>query len=271
MITNATMTIRNSLHAPRVPVLGRRGAIPRLQCGASAQLVRSTEAQPHAGRGEDGVAERGCRDGGADLAEAAGRLGALDAIDLDLRRLVHPQIAVVVEVALLDGAVLQGDVAVQRGAQAEEQAALNLRLDGARIDGDAAVDRGDRAAQPHLALRRHLGLDDEAHMAAERRAERDAAPDPRGQGARAPADFARGQIEHAQRARVLGEQRAPVVERILAGGMRELVHEALDHEQVVRRTDAAPPADARARRACRAAPSSRRGSECRRASRRRTR
>ena len=86
------------------------------------------------------------------------------------------------EIALLEGAVLHRHAAVERGAQAKQDAALDLRLDGARIDGDSAIDRRDRAAQAHLALPRNLGLDDETHVAAEGRAQSHAAADPGGQG-----------------------------------------------------------------------------------------
>ena len=69
---------------------------------------------------------------GAGLADAAGRLAALDEMDLDRRRLVDAQHAIVVEVALLDAAVLERDLALQRGGEAEDDAAFDLRLRSCR-------------------------------------------------------------------------------------------------------------------------------------------
>ena len=103
--------------------------------------------QRDAGRGIDRVAQRRRSRGDAGLADAAGRLAALDDVNLDLRRLVDAQHAVVVEVGLLDAALVDGDLAIERGGQAEDQPALELRHDGIGIDGDAGIDRAGDAAQ----------------------------------------------------------------------------------------------------------------------------
>jgi hypothetical protein len=206
------------------------------------RTVHRQRAQPHARGREDRVGQCRCGNGGAHLAESAGGFAALHGVHLDGRRLVDAQHAVVVEVALLDGAALQRDLAEQRRAQPEQQAALDLRLDGTRVHRDATVQRDHRAPQAHLALRRHLDLDHGAHTAAEGVAHGHAAPDARGQRALAPADFFSRQVEHGERARVLLQQRAPVGHRVFLRAVRQLVDEAFHHEQVVRGPHAAPPA-----------------------------
>ena len=59
------------------------------------------------------------------------------------RRVRHPGDRVGVEIALLDPAVPDGDLAEQRGRQAVEHRALDLHRRGQRIDQMAAVDAGD--------------------------------------------------------------------------------------------------------------------------------
>ena len=165
------------------------------------RAVDRQPAQRHAGRGVDRVAQsrRPRRDAG--LADAAGRLAALDDMDFDLRRLVDAQHPVVVEVRLLHPALLDGDLAVERGGEAEDEAALELRRDGIRIDGDAGIDRAGDAPQMHLALLVDLGLDHGGDEAAERRLHAHAAADPRRQRL-APAGFLRDQIERRVQSRL---------------------------------------------------------------------
>jgi hypothetical protein len=50
-------------------------------------------------------------------------------VDFDGRRLVHAQDLVGIEIALLDTAVLQRDLAIERRCDAEDDRALDLRLD----------------------------------------------------------------------------------------------------------------------------------------------
>ncbi len=68
------------------------------------------------------------------------------------RRLVDPEHAIIVEVALLDPAVRYGDLAVQQCAQAEDHAALDLRGNGVRIDDETAVDRAQHAGDSHVTV-----------------------------------------------------------------------------------------------------------------------
>ena len=175
----------------------------------------------------------------AGLADAAGRLAALDDVNVDLRRLIDAQHAVVVEVGLLDAPLVDGDLAVERGGQAEDQPAFELRHDGIGIDGDAGIDRGGDAAQMHLALFVDFGFHHGRDEAAERRLHADAAPDARRQRL-APIGFLRHEIERGQQARVFSKHAAAEVDRILARLARQLVHEAFDGEHIVVGTDAAP-------------------------------
>jgi len=149
-------------------------AVPRVRNDSSEGIgifdqlaaVYGQRAQAHAGGRENGIAESGRRDRGAQFPEAPRRLLARDPIHLHGGYLVHAQVPVVMKVALLHGTILQGDGAVERGAQAEQHAALHLRLGRTRIDDDAAIDRDDRAAQLHLSLRRDLRFHDQAYVAA---------------------------------------------------------------------------------------------------------
>src|SRR5207245_3612449 len=57
---------------------------------------------------------------------------------------------------------------------------------------------------------------------------------------RPPVRLGRGQLQHPLVAGRLAEQRTPVLVRILAGQVGQLVDEALDDETVLRRADRAP-------------------------------
>ena len=172
-------------------------------------MVRQPEGErpePLAGEREHRVGDRRGDGRGPGLADAAHLGAALDDVDLDLRHLVDAQHAVVVEVALLDPAVLEGDGAVERRAEAEGDAALHLGLDAERVHRLAAVDGADHPVHPDLpgAVDRDLGhLGDEA-------AERVVDREPRARPARrrrAPAGLVRGDLEHVGVAGGLAEER----------------------------------------------------------------
>src|SRR2546423_15278203 len=78
-------------------------------CGIDGHL-----SQPLAGRGKDCISD--CRNDGRSpgLTHPAWRLGALNDVNLDRGCLIDAQHLVVVEVALLNTAVLQRDLAVER-------------------------------------------------------------------------------------------------------------------------------------------------------------
>src|SRR5260370_29094856 len=77
-----------------------------------------------AGRCEDRVGHRGCRDRRVWLADPAGRLAAAHQVHFDRRRLLDPQHADLVEVRLLHPAVLERHLAVQGAADSADDPAL---------------------------------------------------------------------------------------------------------------------------------------------------
>jgi len=195
-------------------------------------FVHRQGAQPHAGGREIAL-----QSAGAAMAvptrEAAGASG-LSTRYTSTCGLVHPEIAIVVEVALLECAVLQGDGAVQSGAQAEQEASLDLRLDGARLmampQSIAATARRSRTSPcgvTSASTMRQTWLPN---------GEPRATPRPtRGEGRPSPIRSC------VRRARALPGRVSPW--RATPGGSRsdpfrgmgQLVHEAFDHEEVVRR------------------------------------
>src|SRR6516164_11037356 len=96
----------------------------------------------------------------AGLAHPARRLGALDDVDVDGRRLVHAQDLVRVEVGLLDTPVLERDLAIERGRDAEDDPALDLRLHRVGIDGRAAIDRADHPPDANRSVLAHFDFSD---------------------------------------------------------------------------------------------------------------
>jgi len=130
----------------------------------------------------DGVGEGRRQDGRARLADAARLLLAVDNDHLDLRHLVHAQDRVIVEIGLLDPAVLDGDPAIERGADAVHQSTLDLLADDVRIDRDPAIDHGGEALQARPVGGGQFDLDDHADEAAEPFQDRHAAAGPGGQG-----------------------------------------------------------------------------------------
>src|SRR4029079_4013740 len=107
----------------------------------------------------------GVGDGGSDadrtgLADAARRFAGLHEMDFDDRRFVDPQHAIVVEIALLDAAALEGNFAPQGCAQAKNNAAFDLRNDRVGIDHLAAIDGADDAPDFDLAFLRHFDFGD---------------------------------------------------------------------------------------------------------------
>src|SRR5713101_5122529 len=160
-------------------------------------------------------------------------------MNLDGRRLVYAQDLIVVEIALLDAPIFEGDLAIERRRDAEHDGALDLRLDGVGIDRDAAIDRADDPADANCSVPRHLDFDNLRHVGREDELEGDAAAESLRQWL-SPAGLFGGELEDGLGAGRLIEQRPPIGDRILFRRRRQLVHEAFGHEDVVRRPDAAP-------------------------------
>src|SRR5262245_43534243 len=196
-------------------------------------------AQALAGCREDRVGNRGNDSRGSGFAHPARRLGALEDVNLDGGRLVHAQHLVGIEVGLLDTAVFQRDLAVERRRDAEDDPALDLRLHGIGIDHSAAIDRADDAPDANRSVLRHFDFGNVRHVGGEDELQGDAAADPFRQRL-SPAGLFRGKREDRFGARCLVEQGQPIGGRILFRRSRELIHEAFGHEDIVRRPDAAP-------------------------------
>src|SRR4051812_1231709 len=118
-----------------------RSSVAIQLCDACLCLIADRQlADALAAGREDRISERGHHTRGARLADAAGRVRILYQVHVDARRLVYAQHAVVAEVRLLDAPVLDGDLAMQRGRQTENDAALHLRSNGVGIDLNPAID-----------------------------------------------------------------------------------------------------------------------------------
>src|SRR5581483_7665814 len=85
-------------------------------------------AQTLSRRGEDSIGNGGNDRRRSGLAHASRRLRALDEVNLDDWRIVDPQHLVGVKIRLLDTAVLERDLAMERGRYSEDSSALKLRL-----------------------------------------------------------------------------------------------------------------------------------------------
>src|SRR5271169_7204782 len=173
------------------------------------------------------------------LTHPARRLGTLDDVDLDGRRLIDAQDLVGIEVGLLNAAVLQRDLAIERCRHAEHDRALDLSPDGIGIDDSATIDRADDAPDTNRAILRHFDFGNLRHIGPEDELDGDAAADPFRQRL-SPTDLFRRQLEDGFGAGRLVEKSPPIGDRILLRRRRQFVHEAFGHEDSVRRSDAAP-------------------------------
>src|ERR1700722_5060186 len=205
-----------------------------LSLRAAGQILAADRqgAQPLAGGGEDRVGDRGLDHGRAGLADAAPSLagGGRD-VDFRLRCVLVAGDRVGVEVALLDAAVLHGDLAEQRRREAVDHAAFELRLDAARVHDDAAVADDDDAFDLDLAAsHRDLGghADDRVVALVDGDAAAFAA-----RHRLAPVALLDQEIDDLLEVRAMGEELAPQRHRVLAGRVRHLVDEALHEEHVL--------------------------------------
>src|SRR5579862_4176535 len=207
---------------------------------SSAQRAAHRQcADPLAGGGVDRITERGGGANRARLTHPARSLAARHQMRLDARRLSDPQRREVVEVALLNAAVGEGNLLAERRAQAERHATLELRAHAVRIDHLATIHRAHHALDPHLALLAGADLCDLRQVAPHGELNRYAAA-AAGRQRRAPPRPVGRKIENGTHARRL-EQRPPILHRVLLRRDRELVDEALDHEDAARGPNPAPP------------------------------
>ena len=125
-------------------------------------------------------------------------------------------------------------------------AALHLRLDRVRVHVRSAVARAPDAQHAEASVAAHADLGYFRDERAVRFGHRDAEPGA-GRHRAAPARCFRRGFEDALVPRLLLQERAAELERILARGVGQLVHEALEDEPVLRVADRSPEADRDAR------------------------
>src|SRR6266436_51367 len=134
-----------------------------------------------------------CRSDGRSpgLTHSARRLETLDDVDLDGRRLIDAKDSVGIEVGLLDTAIFESDLAIERRRDTEHDRALDLRSDGIGIDDGTAIDRANDPADANRAVPRHFDFGNLRHIGSEDELDRDATADPFRQWL-SPAGFLRG-------------------------------------------------------------------------------
>ena len=212
--------------------------------------------QPLPGRSEDGVAYAGRNQRKWRLADTARRATAFYEMGFEFWRIWHPQQVIVIEVLLLDHAVLYRDALFQRRAEAHENSALDLRANTVHVDNPAGVDDRHHTINvevatfycdlSHLSEIGCLGVeagDAATAIGAERLA---------------PSCLLGDEIKHVDRASGIGERAIKVgparawasggvlkepaaeVVRIQSGEMSEFVDEALDSKNVERNFHATP-------------------------------
>src|SRR5882672_8905628 len=118
-------------------------------CGASTTLP-ATASKPTI-IGEDSVRHRGSGDGRAWFADSAWRFQVAHQVHLDGRRLVDSHDSNVMEIGLLDPAVLERHAAPQGAADSEDYPALDLGLHRVRVHDRPAIDCADDPVDADLA------------------------------------------------------------------------------------------------------------------------
>src|SRR5712691_6248613 len=124
--------------------------------GSKLSSIDRQLSQTLAGCRKDRVGHCGNDGRGPGLSHPARWLETLDDVDLDRRRLIHAQDLVGIEVGLLDTAVFESDLAIERRRDAEHDCALDLRPDGIGIDDGAAIDRTDDPPDTNCSAARHF-------------------------------------------------------------------------------------------------------------------
>src|SRR5215470_3306785 len=123
-------------------ITGEKIGIASSSSRAQLILERQLPDAP-AGGGENRVRHRGSGDGCAWFADSAWRFQVAHQVHLDGRRLVDSHDSNVMEVGLLDPAVLERHAAPQSAANSEDYAALDLGLHRVRVHGRPAIDCAD--------------------------------------------------------------------------------------------------------------------------------
>src|SRR5271170_659154 len=129
--------------------------VPARSCGLFPRKYVPVDGKlPHsdAGRRKQRVGERGSRRDRPRFTDPAGCLLAVDQVYLDRGGLVYAHYSIIMEIALLNATVGDGDLAIQRCTETEDETALYLCRNRIGIDGDPAVHGADHAPDLHLAI-----------------------------------------------------------------------------------------------------------------------
>src|SRR5580693_1873174 len=187
---------------------------------SGSQLIADRQATDAlASGGEDGVAQRRCEGWKPRLADPARRHVDARGDDVhisDRRRFVDAKHAITVVVALLDAALLEGDLAIERETHSHHRSAFDLRANPLGIGGEAAIDRGVDPRHDQMALIVHHRLDDGCDIGEEAAMDGDTETMPRRQLA-APVSLLRHELDDApETSRVdrVGLERVAVIPEI---------------------------------------------------------
>jgi hypothetical protein len=114
----------------------------------------------------------------AKIALLSAGASARDNVDLDHRRLIHAQHLIGIEIGLLHTTVSEGDFAIERRGNAEDDPALNLRPYNVGIYDGATINRADNAPDTDRPVLRHFHFGDLGHVVGEGVLEGDPAANP---------------------------------------------------------------------------------------------
>src|SRR5579863_1801937 len=204
-------------------------------CRRFTQIVIADRqrAKALAGGGKDRVRHRGADRPGSHFGYAAPHLAAAGYdMDVDLRGLREAHHAIGIEIALYCSAVLDRDLAVERGAQAEDHRTFGLLGDGQGIDHVARVECDSDAINLRLAAWFDGNLGDLRAGAVVVLADRDAAARTRRQRL-APIAFLRRGIQYPEPVWLAGKELASHLIGIEVTRVRDLVEEAFDGKDVL--------------------------------------
>src|SRR5258705_12491771 len=181
----------------------------------NAVVLQRHRADALAGRPVERVQHRRRRDADRRLADAApDRAAGRQEDGFHFRHLRDAHRVVLVEVRLLDAAVLHRALLEEQRRQPVDERPRDLALDLRRVYRVARVGGGDDAVHLDLVAVAHRDLAGRADEAVERLHLREPAVYPLGRGL-APADLLGDRVQHAGVPRMLRHELAPDLERIL--------------------------------------------------------
>src|SRR5215467_13540105 len=149
---DASTTLPATASKPTIKptIIGEKIGIVSSSSGAQLILERQLADAP-AGGGKNRVRHRGSGDGCAWFAHSAWRFQVAHQVHFDGRRLVNSHDSNVMEVGLLDPAVLERHAAPQGAADSEDYPALDLGLHRVRVHHCTAIDCADDPVDADLA------------------------------------------------------------------------------------------------------------------------